>query len=142
MKRWKRPTRLGVIAVASFVLLVTVLPQLASGFGLGALANRLESVTSGCSGSSGSSSPAVPVPVPTLPPVTTSGSTTTGSVPANASPNLTVAPVTTPGSSGSGSSSQCPPPAPGTITGTVTITGAPAGFSPPYEGMGLCPSAD
>ena len=59
MKRWKRQTRLGVIAVASFVLLVTVLPQLASGFGLGALANRLENVTVSCSGSSGSSGSSV-----------------------------------------------------------------------------------
>lgn len=117
MKRLKRPTRLGVIAVASFVLLVTVLPQLASGFGLGALANRLESVTSGCSGSSGSSG--------------SSG----GSVP------VTTVTPTTVGSSGSGSSSQCPPPAPGTVTGTVTITGAPAGFVPAYEGFGGCPSA-
>ena len=46
MKRWNQRVRLGVIAVASFVLLVTVLPQVASGLGLGPLANRLASSVS------------------------------------------------------------------------------------------------
>ena len=135
MKRWKRQTRLGIIAVASFVLLVTVLPQLASGFGLGALANRLESVTSGCS-SSGSSGGAVAVT-----PVPTSGTNISPGGSGGASPGPAVTPTTV-GSSSSGSSSQCPPPPPGTVTGTVTVTGAPAGFAPPYEGIGLCPTAD
>ena len=51
---------MAVIAGASFVLLVTVLPQIASGFGLTSLANRIVSsdscVGSSSSGSSGSSS--------------------------------------------------------------------------------------
>ena len=61
MARWRKQVRLALIAVAGFVLLVTVLPQVASGIGLGALANRLDSATtcgsSGSSGSSGGSSP-------------------------------------------------------------------------------------
>ena len=40
--------------------------------------------------------------------------------------------------SGSGSSGQC---APGTLTGTVTVTGAPSGFSPAYLGAGACPAS-
>ncbi len=56
MKRWNQRVRLGVMAVASFVLLVTVLPQVASGLGLGPLANRLASSVSCSSGSVGSSS--------------------------------------------------------------------------------------
>ena len=57
MKRWKQWARLAVIAAASCVLVVTVLPQVASGIGLGPLANRLASSGS-CSsgGGSGSSS--------------------------------------------------------------------------------------
>jgi hypothetical protein len=46
--------RLAVVGVASFVLLVTVLPQIASSIGLSSLANRLDAASS-CS-SSGSSS--------------------------------------------------------------------------------------
>ena len=138
MKRWKRQTRLGVVALASFVLLVTVLPQLASGFGLGALANRLENVTASCSGSSGSSGS-----------VGSSGSSgSSGSASSGDSNSSVVTPTTvmvgssgSAGSSGSGSS-QCAPPAPGTVTGTVTVTGAPAGFVPAYEGIGLCSAAD
>jgi hypothetical protein len=134
MKRWKRQTRLGVIAVASFVLLVTVLPQLASGFGLGALANRLENVTTSCSGSSGSSG-------------SSGGSASSGSSGSSGSSTpITPTPTTviagSSGSSGSGSSSQCAPPPNGTVTGTVTVTGAPAGFEPAYEGIGLCSTAD
>jgi hypothetical protein len=56
MKNWSRQARLGVIAAASFVLLITVLPQLASGLGLSALANRLESSAT-CSSSSGAAAP-------------------------------------------------------------------------------------
>ena len=55
MKRWKQWARLAVIAGASFVLLVTVLPEVASAIGLGPLANRLAS-SSSCSGSGSSGS--------------------------------------------------------------------------------------
>jgi hypothetical protein len=53
--------RLAVVGVASFVLLVTVLPQIASSIGLRSLASRLDATTScsssgSSSGSSGSSS--------------------------------------------------------------------------------------
>ena len=41
MKSWQPRARMAVIAVASFVLLVTVLPQIASGFGFTSLANRI-----------------------------------------------------------------------------------------------------
>jgi hypothetical protein len=58
MKRWKQWIRLAVIAGASFVLLVTVLPQVASGIGLGPLAQRLAS-SPGCS-SGGTSSICAP----------------------------------------------------------------------------------
>ncbi len=54
MKRWKQWARLAVIAAASCVLVVTVLPQVASGIGLGPLANRLASSGS-CSSSGGGS---------------------------------------------------------------------------------------
>jgi hypothetical protein len=100
MKSWSRQARLGVIAAASFVLLITVLPQLASGLGLASLANRLESSTT-CSSSSGKAA----------------------------------APF-----SSSGSSSQCTPPA-GALHGTITVTGAPKGFTPAYTGVGACPAA-
>ncbi len=53
MRRVQQRTRLVVVAAASFVLLVLVLPQLATGIGLGGLASRLTS--SGSCGSSGSS---------------------------------------------------------------------------------------
>jgi hypothetical protein len=59
MKSWKPRARTAVIAVASFVLLITVLPQIASGFGLTSLANRIvgsESCVGTSSGSSGGSS--------------------------------------------------------------------------------------
>ena len=42
------------------------------------------------------------------------------------------------GGSGSSSSSQCPG---GSVTGTVTVSGAPAGFSPAYLGAGACPAS-
>ncbi len=58
MRRWKQWIRLAVIAAASFVLLVTVLPQVASGIGLGPLAHRL-ATSAGCS-SGGSSSTCTP----------------------------------------------------------------------------------
>jgi len=94
MKRSRQWIRFGLIATASFVLLVTVLPQVASGIGLHALGARLAASTPcGSGGSSGSGS--------------------------------------------SSSSSQCPG---GTITGTVTVSGAPAGFSPAYLGAGACPA--
>ncbi len=54
MKRWKQWIRLAVIAAASFVLLVTVLPQVASGIGLGPLAHRLASSAGCSSGGTGS----------------------------------------------------------------------------------------
>jgi hypothetical protein len=57
MRRWKQRARLGVVAAASFVLLVLVLPQVANGIGLGGLASRLTaSPNCGSSGSSGSGS--------------------------------------------------------------------------------------
>lgn len=115
MKRWKRQTRLGVIVLASFVLLVTVLPQIATAVGLGSLANRLDSSVT-CSSSSGSSGSS-----------DSSSSTCCGSS----------------GSSGSSdsSSSTCSGPVGGTgqVTGTVTVTGAPKGFVPPFSGVGACP---
>jgi hypothetical protein len=66
MRIWQQRLRIIVIAAASFVILVTVLPQVASGFGLRSLENRLESTTAtSCSGSgssagSGSSSSCAP----------------------------------------------------------------------------------
>lgn len=53
MRQWRQRTRLLVVAAASFVLLVLVLPQLATGIGLGGLAAKI--VGSGSCGSSGSS---------------------------------------------------------------------------------------
>jgi len=94
MKRWQQWVRLGLIAGASFVLLVTVLPQVASGIGLHALGARL-AASSTCSGGSG-------------------------------------------GSGSGSSSSQCPG---GSVTGTVTIVGAPAGFTPAFIGAGACPAS-
>jgi len=91
MKRSRQWIRFGLIAAASFVLLVTVLPQVASGIGLHALGARLAASTPCGSGGSGSSS----------------------------------------------SSSQCPG---GTLTGTVTVKGGPAGFAPAYLGAGACPA--
>lgn len=84
MKRW---IRLAIIGVASFVLLVTVLPQVASGIGLGSLATRL-ATSSACSGKIGSS--------------------------------------------------VCGPH--GTVSGTVSITGAPSGFKTADVGVGACPA--
>jgi hypothetical protein len=66
MKRWKQWTRLGVIGVASFVLLVTVLPQVASGLGLGPLAKRLASPAPCSSGSLGAGSSSQCTPVGTV----------------------------------------------------------------------------
>jgi hypothetical protein len=66
MRTWQRRMRVIVIAAASFVLLVTVLPEVASAFGLRSLENRLASTAatscsgSGSSGSSGSSSSCAP----------------------------------------------------------------------------------
>jgi len=59
MQRWRRGVRIGMIAVAGLVLLVTAVPQVASGVGLSSLASRLASLSScssgpGSSGSSGS----------------------------------------------------------------------------------------
>jgi hypothetical protein len=51
MKTWHRPVRFAVIALASFALLVTALPQVASAVGLGSLATRLGSASSCSSGS-------------------------------------------------------------------------------------------
>jgi Neocarzinostatin family len=57
MRRLQQRARLGVVAAASFVLLVLVLPQVATGIGLGSLAARLtDSGACGSSGSSGSAS--------------------------------------------------------------------------------------
>jgi hypothetical protein len=53
MRRLQQRARLGVVAAASLVLLVLVLPQVATGIGLGSLVGRLTS-SGGC-GSSGSS---------------------------------------------------------------------------------------
>ena len=58
MRTWQQRIRVVVIAAASFVLLVTVLPEVASAFGFRALENRLAdtaSMTCGSSGSSGGS---------------------------------------------------------------------------------------
>jgi hypothetical protein len=56
MKSWKQRGRLAVIVAASFVLLVTVLPEIASGFGLTVLGNRLASSVSCSSGGSSTGS--------------------------------------------------------------------------------------
>jgi len=109
MAKWRKQIRLGIIALASFVLLVTVLPQVASGIGLGTLANRLDS-TGGCSSSSGSS----------------------GSVPSSSSACCSSS------SDSSGSSSTCTPSS-GNVAGTVAVTGAPNRFNAPYLGVGACP---
>lgn len=55
MGTWRQRGRLAVIAAATFVLLVVVLPQVAGGLGLGSVATRLESSAGCSSGSSGSS---------------------------------------------------------------------------------------
>jgi len=123
MKRWRKQIRLAMIAVAGFVLLVTVLPQVASGIGLGSLANRLDGTTTCSSGSSGSSGSS-----------TSSGSSSSccsGSSGSTASS----------GSSGSSDSSGCVA-GPGTVTGSVAVTGAPVGFSPAVVGAGVCPEPD
>jgi hypothetical protein len=54
MRRWQQKARLGVVAAASFVLLVLVLPQIATGIGLGGLAHLVNAGPCGSSGSSGS----------------------------------------------------------------------------------------
>jgi hypothetical protein len=96
MKTKRNRIRTAVIALASFVMLLTVLPQIASALGLRQLADRLATTTSmSCGGGSGS------------------------------------------GSGSSGSSSTCPKT--GTVTGRVTVTGAPKGFTPAYTGAGACP---
>ncbi len=56
MRTWQQRIRVAVIAAASFVLLVTVLPEVASGFGLRSLENRLGNTASMACGSSGGSS--------------------------------------------------------------------------------------
>ena len=113
MTRWRHQIRFVIIAVAGFVLLVTVLPEVASGIGLGGLANRLDATTT-CSGSSGSSG--------------SSGlSDSSGSCCSGSS-----------GSSGTSGSSGCAT-GPGTVSGTVAVTGAPLGFSPGVLGAGACP---
>src|SRR5580704_10339652 len=53
MRHLQQRTRLGVIAAASFVLLVLVLPQVATGIGLGGLASRANN-SSSCGSGSGS----------------------------------------------------------------------------------------
>ncbi len=112
MARWKQWGRWGVIAVASCVLLVTVLPEVANSIGLGALAHRLTAAAGcGSSGSSGSSS-------------SSSSSCCSGG---------------SSGSSSSSSSSSCPPPT-GSISGTVTVTGAPTGLDY-IQGAALCPAS-
>ena len=63
MKAWRRQLRFGIIAFASFVLLVTVLPQVASAVGFGSLANRLAASVS-CTGGSGSGSSSQCTPAP------------------------------------------------------------------------------
>jgi hypothetical protein len=56
MRTWQQRLRVALIAAASFVLLVTVLPELASGLGFRSLENRLAGTNAmGCSGSSGGS---------------------------------------------------------------------------------------
>jgi len=55
MRRWQQRSRFGVVAAASFLLLVLVLPEVATGIGLGSLASRLTNSGS-CSSGSGSSS--------------------------------------------------------------------------------------
>ena len=55
MRTWQQRVRVAVIAAASFVLLVTVLPEVASGFGLRSLENRLADTASTACGGSGSS---------------------------------------------------------------------------------------
>jgi len=111
MKYRRKMVRGGMIAVAGIVLLMTAVPQVASGIGLSALANRLDSATS-CSSGSGSS-----------------GSGSSGSCCSGGSGSA----------SGSGSGSgQCVT-GPGTVTGTVTVTGAPKNFVPPFSGAGACP---
>lgn len=109
MKRWRRTVRIGMFLVAGLVLLVTAVPQVASGVGLSSLANRLDSLTS-CSGSSGS------------------GGSSGGSCCSGAS-----------GGSMSGSGTCAT--GPGTVTGSVAVTGAPAGSSFPLTGAGACPYA-
>jgi len=111
MVKWRKQIRLGIIGVASFVLLVTVLPQVASGIGLGALAKRLDS-TVGCSSSDSSGG--------------SSSSCCSSSSSSDSSD-----------SSGS-SSSGCPT---GNVVGTIAVTGAPRRFSPPELGVGACPAS-
>jgi hypothetical protein len=107
MKSWKPRARTAIITAASFVLLVTVLPQIASGLGLTSLANRIVGSDS-CVGTS------------------SSGSSSSSSMCCSSS-------------SGSSSSSQCS--SSGTVTGTVSVTGAPKRFNPAYLGVGACPAS-
>ncbi len=104
MTRRRRAVRFGIIGAAGLVLLVTALPQVASGIGLTSLANRLDAAVT-CSSGSGSGSG--------------SGSCCAGS-----------------SASGSGSGSCVT--GPGTVTGTVTVTGGPKGFSAAFSGAGAC----
>lgn len=56
MKRWQRWTQLGLIVAASVVLVITVLPEVASGIGLKSLGARLAPISCSSSGGSGSGS--------------------------------------------------------------------------------------
>ncbi len=114
MKRWQPRARMAVVAVASFVLLVTVLPQIASSIGLTSLANRLVASQS-CVGSSSST-------------MSSSSSSMCCSSSSSASSSSSVV---------GGLSSVCG--SPGIVTGSITVTGAPRGFQPAYEGAGACP---
>jgi hypothetical protein len=122
VRRWRKQIRAGIIVVASFVLLVTVLPQVASSLGLGSLAGRLagdscgtSSVVSGSSGGSSGGS---------------GGSSTSSSSNCSSSGSGS--------GSGSGSSSGS---SSGNVAGTIVITGAPSGFTPGELGVGACPAS-
>jgi hypothetical protein len=111
-----------VVAVASFVLLVTVLPQIASSIGLSSLANRLDA-TSSCSSGVGSSS-------------------SVGSMSSSSSSSCC---SSSSGSSSSSSSSSCgvtPPPATGGISGTINVTGVPGGVTIKAYTAEACPAND
>ena len=116
----------GGSAAASFVLLVTVLPEVASGEGLGSPGARLSNSAS-CSGSSGSSSGFGS----SSGCCSDSGSSGSSSASQCSTGTATITGTGTASASGTG-----------TIAGSVAVTGAPNGFVPAYIGMGACPSSE
>lgn len=134
MKHARTQLRVLLVGLASVILMVTVMPQLASAVGLGALAHRLLDNTT-CSSGSGSGSGSGSWSSGS------SGSSSTGTCCSDSSGSDSGASGS--GWSGSGSSSQCGsgsgPALPGQVSGLITITNEPSGFLPGLEGVAACP---